>query len=187
MIKFDIQFFAVTTPTSPNLPGAVVGHRLFITEKPLTPGTLPTPVIGVRATPDLGSAQNTVEANAISDVNERSVLGLFPASDLEYTYWLTPYLVEYLSQFIGQTVWIYEEIENMTSTPEKLGTGMTYQVQFGGMTSTGQSPESLLEMTQTAVLKSDEYYMAIVDNSGDVANISYVGMQTGKRRTSLED
>ncbi len=177
MKKFDIQYFAANLS---NDPSAVVGHRFFISPTPLTGTDLPEAIVGVRSTPDLGSAQNTVEANHIGDISERNVLGLYPASELEYTYWLTPELVDKLTGFIGKDMWIYEERQNMTSTPAKLGNGITYKVNFGGLVATGQSPEGLQEMTQSAVLKSEEFYYVYVDNSTDTPSLSYKGMQTGK-------
>lgn len=177
----DIQNFA---EESSQLGAAVVGHRTWFLESSPVPTkeTLSNPVIGLRSTPDLGSAQNTVEANTLDGIREKNVPGYYPASDVEYTLLLGKKTLENQLEYVNKEVWVYEEHENMTSTPDKIGWGITYKIKVSGVTATGQSPEGLLEMTQSGTLLSDEYYYAkpTYGSSGDEPTWTFKGMQTGK-------
>jgi hypothetical protein len=177
MFKLNLQLFA--DDTTSQLGSAVVGHRMYMGVD-VVPSDLDDVVLGVRSTPDLGDAQNTVEANVINSIREENVSGLFPASEIEYTLLMHPTTIENQLKYVNKEIWVYEERENMTSTPEKLGWGIAYKIKVSGITATGQEPEGLQELTQSATLVSDEFYYVRPDYSGDTATYKVVGMQTGK-------
>ena len=190
MYKLDLQLFADATETG----SAVVGHRTWFLEKDPVPDatTIKTPVIGMRATPDLGSAQNTVEANTLDGIREKNVPGYYPASDVEYTLLLAPSTVKNQLSFINKEVWVFEERENKTSKPNQVGWGIVYKIKVSGVVATGQSPEGLQEMTQSGTLVSDEYYFAVPTYSSpnedtiEEATWEFTGMQTGKSVTKQD-
>lgn len=186
MFKLNLQLFA---QGGADLGSAVVGHRTFMSTSKVFPQDLVNDVVlGVRSTPDLGSAQNTVEANTLDSIRVQQVAGLYPATDIEYTYLFNKELVEKQLGFVNKETWVYEERENKTSKPTELGCGIVYKVKLGGLTTTGQSPEGLQEMTQSATLLSEEFFF-VVPTYGEGLDPTYkiVGLQTGVEYKLNED
>lgn len=183
--KLDIQMFADAGTVTGS---AVVGHRTWFLSDKCVPNesTIGSPIIGMRATPDLGSAQNTVEANTLDGIREKNVPGYYPATDIEFTLLLAKEVVLNQLDYINKEMWVYEERENMTSTPEKIGCGVLYKIKVSGVVVTGQTPEGLQEITQSATLVTDEYYFAVPTYSGSGDNPTWQirGLQTGKTTTT---
>lgn len=184
--KLDIQMFADASAVTGS---AVVGHRTWFLANKCVPdtSTINNPVIGMRGTPDLGSAQNTVEANTLDGIREKNVPGYYPATDIEFTLLLADEVVSNQLSYINKEVWVYEERKDMTSTPEKIGSGIIYRIKVSGVVVNGQTPEGLQEITQSATLVSDEFYYAVPTyTSGDEPTWKINGLQTGKSTTTSE-
>jgi hypothetical protein len=177
--KLDMQLFA-------SVGSAVVGHRIYMSTSTVIPTDLTKGLIGFRSTPDLGEAQNTVEANVINSIKEENVQGLYPAAEVEYTLLLASETIKQQLAFINKETWVYEERQDMTSDPTKLGNGIVYKVKLSGLIPTGQEPEGLQEMTQSGVMVSDETYWVEVTYTDSTPSYTITGLQTGTATTETK-
>ncbi len=175
MKKLNLQLFATE-----HVPSAVKGSRLFISAT--LPISIDSEIEGVMETSEKGSSTNKIDATTIKDTAEKQALGTTGATEVSFTFALSDAVLTSQTALIKKQVWVYEEIEDTSANSTKFGKGVLMKVELGGITFTGQSSNSLRQITQEGVLVSDDYYLAVptYEEGSQTPTFVYTEMNSGK-------